>query len=515
MGVVTRSTSGRLSAAAHRPSSRQGPLGERREVRDHLLVEGVVDDLGPQDVEQHRPDEVVACADRFGVLVPGGVDPGRDEQPLVQEPELPQPVPAPVTGEQAQQLVELRRERVAVVVRRQQPGRGALVDVEVADHPRQVRDELRRTGTAPDDGHAPVGQLHRVVPGGRVEGRAREALLASDGGKRRTVQLPDRADDAVDDLGRLGAVGGADGQRPLGRGLVEARLGHLAPEADALPQPEVLRRRLEVGQQVGLGREAGDPVVRLGERVAVQLVGHVDPAAGVDILEPRPADVAVLLEHRDRHTGLAQAVRRRQARGARADDGAAKIGSEVGAAPRRSARIGSFERELLTQEPLPLLGRVGANQEPEDAPAFLGGQLVIGAPRGQVTRQGGDRQRTRLGHLIGAKAAPGHEQLFLVRRELLAQQRQVARPVRHRAEQWVHVRRRTRRCYLCRFSSPPMRTSLGRRVPAGGQRPMCLPSSAIWLFTSTVRGSLSMAVARLSAVQRSSVSTESAIDQPA
>ena len=63
--------------------------------------------------------------------------------------------------------------------------------------------------------------------------------------------------------------------------------------------------------------------------------------------------------------------------------------------------------------------------------------------------------------------------------------------------------------------SPPIRTSLRRSVRPSGQRPMCFPSSAIWLLTSTVRGSLSMAVARVSAVQRSSVSTESAIDHPA
>jgi hypothetical protein len=145
-------------------------------------------------------------------------------------------------------------------------------------------------------------------------------------------------------------------------------------------------------------------------------------AARVHILQPRPADVAVLLEHRDRHTGLAQAVRRRQARGARADDGAAKFASDVGGAPRGLAQVGACERELLAQEPLPVLGRTGANQEPEDAPAFLRGQLMIRPARGEVIRQGDGRQRTRLGHLAGTEAAPGHEQLCLVRREFLPEQ---------------------------------------------------------------------------------------------
>ena len=144
---------------------------------------------------------------------------------------------------------------------------------------------------------------------------------------------------------------------------------------------------------------------------------------------------------------------------------------------------------------------------------------MIRPARGQVIRQGGDRQCTRLRLLLGKKATPGHEQLGLVRRELLPQQRQVARPVRHRAEQRVHVRRGTGCCDLCRLHAIPTHADEPTQTrPArwsAGQRPMCLPSSAIWLFTSTVRGSLSMAAARLSAVQRSSVSTESAIDQPA
>ncbi len=312
----------------------------------------------------------------------------------------------------------------------------------------------------------------------------------------------------------VGSPGGAHGQRPFGRGLVEAGLGHLAPEADALPQPEILRSRMEVGQQVGLGREAGDPVVRLREGEAVELVGHVDPAARVHVLEPRPAHVGVLLEHRDRHAGLAQAVRRRQAGSARAHDGAPELASEVRRVPGGPARVGAFERELLAQESLPVLGRAGTDQEPEDAPAFLRCQAMIRPARSQVIRKGGGRQRTRLGHPLWTEAAPGHKQLSLVRREFLPQQRQVARAVRHRAEQRMHVRRGTGRRDQSRFI-PTHGTSLRRRVPPGGQWPMCLPSSAIWLFTSTVRGSLSMAVARLSAVQRSSVSTESAIDQPA
>ena len=194
-----------------------------------------------------------------------------------------------------------------------------------------------------------------------------------------------------------------------------------------------------------------------------------------------------------------------------ADDRAAKPASEVGGAPRGSAQVGAFERQLLAQERIPGLGRAGADQESEDTPAFLRRQLMVRTTRAQVIRQGGHRQRTCLGHLPGTEAAPGHEELRLVRRELLPEQGKVARPVRYRAEQLGHVRRGAGFCDVPTHAEEPTQT----RVPPGGQRPMCLPSSAIWLFTSTVRGNVSMAAARLSAVQRSSVSTDSAIDQPA
>ena len=59
-------------------------------------------------------------------------------------------------------------------------------------------------------------------------------------------------------------------------------------------------------------------------------------------------------------------------------------------------------------------------------------------------------------------------------------------------------------------ASPAMRCSLReQRQPL-----MCLANWVIWLLTSTVRGSASMAAARVSGVQRSSLSTDSAIDQP-
>ena len=281
-------------------------------MRDHLLEERVVPDLGPQDVEQHGAHEVVRRAHRLGVHVPLGIDAGRHQQPFVHEPELPEPVPAPVTRQEPQQVVELGGKRIAVVVGGQQPGRGALIDVNMARLVHQAGDELRRAGPCPDDRNAPSRQIHRVVPGGGVEGGAVEALAALNGRKGRPVELPHRADDAVELLGQLGPAAVPHGQRPGAGLVVEAGLGHVAGQADALGQFQVLGRRLQVRQEVRLGREAGGPVIGLREGEAVELVGDVNPAARIHVLKPGPAHVGVLLEHGDRHTGLAQAVGGRQ-----------------------------------------------------------------------------------------------------------------------------------------------------------------------------------------------------------
>ena len=260
-------------------------------------------------------------------------------------------------------------------------------------------------------------------------------LPALEGRKGRAVELAHRADQGVDAHGRDAAVAGADGHLPLLSGLVEASLGHLAAEADALAQAEILGGALQVGQQVGLRREAGGPLVGLREGEAVQLIRHIDAAARVDVLEPGAADVAVLLEQRHCDAGLAQAVRRRQARRTGTDHGApeATVTADVGRVPRRFPWIAAGKREFLGQEPVPVCGGLRSDQETEHAPALLRRQPMVGPARGQVLGQRSEGQRTRLGLFGSIEATPGHEQLCLVRLERFPQQRQVAGPMRHRA----------------------------------------------------------------------------------
>ena len=67
---------------------------------------------------------------------------------------------------------------------------------------------------------------------------------------------------------------------------------------------ELVDAAAEVGVQLGLRRVEVRPVVALGERVAVVVVGDVHPAARVGVLLPGAADVVVLLEDRVVDAGL-------------------------------------------------------------------------------------------------------------------------------------------------------------------------------------------------------------------
>ncbi len=64
-----------------------------------------------------------------------------------------------------------------------------------------------------------------------------------------------------------------------------------------------------------------------------------------------------------------------------------------------------------------------------------------GAPGSPVSQESGCGQAPRLLFLFGRQAASGDEELPLVRLELPAQQREVPRAVRHRAQERVHVGR--------------------------------------------------------------------------
>ena len=158
---------------------------------------------------------------------------------------------------------------------------------------------------------------------------------------------------------------------------------------------------------------------------------------------------------------------------------------------------------------------------------------MVGRARCGVGQQRPGGQVAGLILLIGTEAAARDEELFLVGCEVRPQQGQVAGDLRHRAQERVrfgggergrdpggvrasaHPGRFSRTHGQEAYGGAPGTSGTGRRPRRARQRPMCLTSWAIWLLTSTVRGSLSIATASVAGVQRSSVSTESAIDHPA
>ncbi len=218
---------------------------------------------------------------------------------------------AVVAGQAQPQPLPQRRLRVLADV---DPLRAAdeLGDLRVL--PRQRLGDLDAAATRAD--HAPARPLvrDRMVPPRRMERLAGEALAPLDVGIGRRVEKAGGGDEYV---GRVGlARGRSDAPAPVG----EARLGDLRLEADELAQPALRRDLLDVGLDLGLGREFARPVVVRLERELVLARQHVDEKARIGVVAPGAADLVRLLVHDEIDTGALQLLGHEQARNARADD---------------------------------------------------------------------------------------------------------------------------------------------------------------------------------------------------
>ena len=211
-----------------------------------------------------------------------------------------------------------------------------------------------------------------------MERSATETVPTLNGWKGGSIELADGADKSVRVFRGRCAVSPSYLDHPGLRVCLVAGLGHFGREADAGVQSQFLRHPPEIGQEVGLGRVPPDPGVTLSEGKAVQLIGHIDPAPGIDVLEPGATHVVVLFKDGDRKTRLTEPIGGRQARDAGADDGTAKVPgwSYLLQAPTRSPGIGARQRQLLDQEVAPLRGRGRADEEVEDPSDLIGTDLV-------------------------------------------------------------------------------------------------------------------------------------------
>ena len=123
----------------------------------------------------------------------------------------------------------------------------------------------------------------------------------------------------------------------------------------------------EVVEQCLLGSEALRPVGALEERVAVEVVRDVDPATRIAVLEPRAADVGVLLDDDERDAGLLQTVSSDEPGHPRPDDDDVErtYGVDVVLQQRRRAQVGASQPQLLVQQLERLVrdGRAGEESE--------------------------------------------------------------------------------------------------------------------------------------------------------
>ncbi|GIW17245.1 MAG: hypothetical protein KatS3mg064_0402 [Tepidiforma sp.] len=238
---------------------------------------------------------------------------------------------------------------IVVVRHRHVPVRGSLEDDDLAGNLRHLGDELRRARAGADDRDALASEVDRMVPARGVELRTAEPLEPADIGNLGPVQLADGADDGVRPQHLLAAVSPPHVDVPLGPVVVPFEERDFRVELDVLPHAELPRALAEVVQQDRLGRVVRRPVDLLGERIAVERVRNVDTSARVGVLQPRAADVVVLLEDREGDAGLLQPDAGEDPRHPGADDDDLERERRV-LLPRGRARVLPLRRQLFEQQ---------------------------------------------------------------------------------------------------------------------------------------------------------------------
>ena len=143
----------------------------------------------------------------------------------------------------------------------------------------------------------------------RAEWKAGPAKRSSPGiaGSFGRLSCPTALISACGDQRLLGAALRAHAHLPARVALVEARGNDFGLEADVLAHAVLARAALEVVPQLRVLREELRPVVVGLERVAIEVVGDVDAAARVGVLEPGAAHAGILLDHGVGDAGLPRA----------------------------------------------------------------------------------------------------------------------------------------------------------------------------------------------------------------
>ena len=221
----------------------------------------------------------------------------------------------------------------------------------------------------------------------------------------------------------------------------------------------------EVVEQHVLRREVERPVVSLRERVAVVVVRIVDAAARILVLEPRAADVLVLVDDDEIDAGLLQPVRGEQSRHARTDDENLEldIGCEVCLGPTRCAPVLTTSSELLLEQ-REVLAHLGAADrvlhDPQD--------VLVGRHRCRLTTcvavadERLERELASSSLLLVGETSLRHRVEQRIRTKIVAEQGQVASDVRERGQQGRNLRVVER--------TPDLVVGLGDRLDGADER---------------------------------------------
>ena len=340
--VVALEGRGPDAVVAHRT------LRARRVVRDHLLQQvGATGELLAVVLEQHLLAELADLVDRRAVALPVRVDAHALERPVAHPPEDGEPVELAVGGHVAVQpdAARARSRRGSRASARATaacagtPSRGrrpsatsgmncsALAPVPMTATRLPVRSRSWRHSAEWKYSPAKSAMPSMVGHSGRFSWPTAEMTASP-------VMVSAHA---VAQRSARSTAWSRRSRRPTGR---RCRSGCAA----ARRRPR--RSRGSTRCEHTLGRVVERPVVALRERVAVVVVRVVDAAARVDALVPRAADVVVLVEDRERHPGLLQAMRRQQPGHARADDHHVErtTGSDLGDVPPRSPTVLARDR---------------------------------------------------------------------------------------------------------------------------------------------------------------------------
>ena len=105
---------------------------------------------------------------------------------------------------------------------------------------------------------------------------------------------------------------------------------HFGIEFHEFADAVFFRDAAEIGPQLVLRRIMLRPVVIRLEGIGIEVVRVVDAAAGIGVLEPGAAHIAVLVHDRERDACLLEPDRGQHAGHARADDQHAKIFFDAG-----------------------------------------------------------------------------------------------------------------------------------------------------------------------------------------